>query len=296
MPVGAQRSGVIRVATPVAFALSLVLVACTTTAPLPPASATAGTSEQPTVAAVATPAPTPSSAPTAEPQPIPTSALTGWWGTDGGSYCIPPAAYRLDGKKSGLGACFGGLFDPPNTTLALEVGQDLDIHMTVLGERRFMRYPLPTSSDPLVIRGWFIADQATMTYRALSPGTARLVTTGSCLLKDDSPTGVHEVTGPCPVVEVRVEPITTDCTTVALDLCRAAAAQAVLFGLFPADTGQHVVGWEARPASGGEWPACGRPVVRMTLTLGDPDGVTEVTVGQLDAGDPGPLKLGICTY
>jgi hypothetical protein len=155
---------------------------------------------------------------------------------------------------------------------------------------------LPESSDLLVLRSWFIADTLTMTYRALSPGTTRLMTTGSCLVKDDSPSGVHDVTGPCPVAEIHVGPITTDCTTVPTDLCRGAAAEAILFGITLERPDQLVVGWVARPGSGVEWPGCGHVDVEITLTFRDPDRVTEVSVGQLHPDTVDPRDFGICTY
>lgn len=234
--------------------------------------------------------------PTVEPHPIPTGALVGWWGDPTGKYCVVPAYYRVAGKVNGVGGCFGGLFDPPNRDVKVSVGQDLDVHMHILVVGGRPLYPLPESSDPRVIRQWLRTDTVTQTYRALSPGSALLLTTGSCLIADESPTGVHQVDGPCPVVEIRVRPIETDCGTVPDELCRTAAAEAILWGLFPDSTSQHVVAWAARPGSGEDWPGCGRSAVDLTITLEDPARTVNVTIGQLgpDIGRPG--SLAVCTY
>jgi hypothetical protein len=59
----------------------------------------------------------------------PTAALTGWWGTDGTSYCVVPAKYRLSGKVDGFGSCVGLNGDAP-AEITMAVGQVIDIHMT----------------------------------------------------------------------------------------------------------------------------------------------------------------------
>ena len=271
-----------------AVSIAILLAACTPA----PSPVIVAPSANPSSAVVTAPPPSPTTEPTQEPQPLPTSTTTGWWGEDAGHFCSFPVSYRLDGKVDGIGPCFGLLFDPPNKTVRMRVGQDLDLQMTVATDGGAPRYPLPESLDRLVMDAWYIADAATMTYRALSPGTTRLMTTGSCLVGDDSPSGVHQVTGPCPVVDITVDDIPSECNDVPEDLCRAAAATAILWG--PAEKDGRIVSWQAHPGSGKEWPGCGRIAVEVALTLRDPDWVDTIVIGQVE---PGSLDhLAECTY
>jgi hypothetical protein len=129
----------------------------------------------------------------------------GWWGTDGGSYCIPAAAYRVSARVRGIGPCMTTLFDPPPVTITLAVGQALDLHMTVTASRRVPWYPLPWSTAPTVLTIDSASDAADATYLALTPGTVTLMTVGSCTPTATTPTGIGPgFTGPCPVANVRV--------------------------------------------------------------------------------------------
>lgn len=83
--------------------------------------------------------------------------------------------------------------------------------------------------------------------------------------------------------------LTGDCGRVAIALCQAAVSEAQSFGLF-LKPGETVVRWHARPATGGEWPGCGSPVVAVAFEIA-PSGQTQVTVGQLPSG-----QLAVCTY
>lgn len=82
---------------------------------------------------------------------------------------------------------------------------------------------------------------------------------------------------------------TGDCAGLAIALCQAAVSGAQSFGLF-LKPGQTVVRWHVRPATGGEWPGCGSPVVAVTFEIA-PSGQAQVTIGQLPGG-----QLAVCTY
>jgi hypothetical protein len=134
-------------------------------------------------------------------------ALRGWWGDDADhGYCIPPASYLLDGKAYDLGNCMG-LFPGPSANpqiITLVVGEHFQVHMTLISAA--VPRPLnavPTSSDPDVLEEELVIDTATASYRAVSPGTALLMTTGSwCLVS--TPSGLVQGTSPCRVAEVHV--------------------------------------------------------------------------------------------
>lgn len=276
-----------------AIVLATTATACTPT--LPPSPVAVSTTASPFApAATATPAPSATPEPTIDPQPIPTSTLEGWWGSDASfGFCgTLLARYRIGLKIDAIGPCLGVLFDP-GKAIKLASGQDLDLHMTVRRAGAAPIYPLPTSTDPLVIQPWYIADTATMTYRALLPGTARLMTEGACLVKDDSPTGVHGLDGPCPVAEITVGSMTMDCAEVPLDLCRAAAAAAILG---PVELQGDLLGFEAHAASGIPWPGCGRTAVEVTLLSSKLDSDYTVTIGQLEPDNLEPRNFAVCTY
>lgn len=271
--------------------LGLLLAACSTT--LAPTPTRVDLRPTPTPAP-ATFVPASAPEPTVDPQPLPSTSLFGWWEETIHYGCHPPAYVRVDGVVTSLGVCPGALDDSPQS-ITLDVGQDFDIHMAVHADGAAPIYPLPEAVDPLVAQGWLIFDKATMTYRALSPGTTRLMTTGSCWITDDSPTGIHDVDGPCPVLEVHVRDIETRCVELAEDLCRAAGAGAILVGWFPASTGR-VVGWEVTPESSTiDWPGCGHVFATVTVTLRDPAEQLSITMGQPEP-EADPLRVAECTY
>jgi hypothetical protein len=246
-----------------------------------------------------TPRPTtaPTEAPTFDPRPLPTTTPVGWWGSDADAgYCgLLPARYRIEeGEVDALGACVGWFSDPPDTTIELAVGEDLDLHMAVREAGSPPIYPLPDSTDPIVVRGWLIADRATMTYRALAPGTARLVTTGFCFVKDGSLAGGHQFNGACPVLTIHVGKIETECGNVAVDVCRAVAADAVLA---PFANDGRVVRWTI--ATTPYVDCTSLTVVQtfdVTLSYRDPDSKLTVSVGQRQPGSVDPGNFLVCTY
>ena len=271
--------------------LALLVAACSTTVVPTPTVVVLPATPTP---APATFAPPPTPEPTIDPQPLPSTSLFGWW-EEGVHYgCHPPAYVRVDGAVTALGVCPGALDDSPQH-ITVDVGQDFDIHMAVHYDGSPPIYPLPVAADPLVADGWLIFDQATMTYRALLPGTTRLMTTGTCWISDSSPTGVHDVDGPCPVLEVRVRDVKMTCTDVTEDLCRAAASGAVGTSWAPVSPGR-LVGWEVTPYTIAiDWPGCGHVFAKVTFDLRDPVEKVTVSMGQLEP-DTHPLEVAECTY
>lgn len=275
-PRAAGRRRVRRMAVGTGWVLgwALALGACTTTpsgaVPSPastrPAAATSASSETPVPTRSETPPPT---------EPLPTTSTTGWWGDDIG-YCAAPAHYRLGAVVKGLGTCLGLLVDPP-AAISMSVGQELDLHLSVRRAGGPPSYPLPDPADPLVLRAAYIADDATMTYRALTPGITRLMTSGTCLLPGTSSEPVRETSGPCPVVEVRVRAVAMGCTDVPLDECRQVAAAAVLWGLAPYGPKLVVDGWQVSrdPAP----QECSPGVsVEFDVTFSTGDGTADIRV------------------
>jgi hypothetical protein len=133
-------------------------------------------------------------------------ATHGWWGTDGTSFCVPAANYRLGGRVGGIGSCAGLLGDPAApSTITLAVGQEIDLHMTVIPASESPHYSLPWSTAPAIVDQAAVLDAATATYLALSPGTAVLWTTGPWCMTS-TPTGVQEGMAPCPLAKIHVVP------------------------------------------------------------------------------------------
>jgi hypothetical protein len=259
----------------------------------------------PTAPTVAVTAAAPSSAatelaPTATPEPsldqdgLPPTTTTGWWGDpDSPHECARPGSYRIGYRVAGLGDC-NGMFNEGPPTVTLDVGEDFDLHMTIPADGALPIWPLPEAADPLVADSWLITDNATMTYRGLTPGTTRLVTKGACFRGSAAAVPVPAADGICPVLVIDVRMIETKCIDLPDDLCRAAGAAAVRIA--GGQPGQRIVGWVAEPATLKiEWPGCGHVVAKVTLDLRDPDGKDEITLGQPQP-DTHPLGLAWCTY
>jgi hypothetical protein len=126
----------------------------------------------------------------------------GWWGHEA-SYCAVPVFYRMNGKVVGLGSCMGTLVHP-GAMIKVAVGQVLQLHVSVHGH--FPYFPLPWSTAPGIVRLELTGDAATATYRAVAPGRAVLETIEPCPGRAETPTGIGQVPGPCPVLRIRVTP------------------------------------------------------------------------------------------
>lgn len=252
--------------------------------------------DTPTFGPTSTAAPTPTPEPSVDFNHLPPTTTTGWWGDpDNPSVCIRPGSYRIGNRVAALGDC-NGMFNTGPPTITLDVGQDFDLHMTIPADGALPIWPLPEVEDELVARGWLVFDDATMTYRGLSPGTTQLVTKGECYRGNPAASVAPGPAGAtCPLLVVVVRDIETTCVDLADDLCRAAGAAAVGVGsgLQP---GQRIVGWVAEPASlAMDWPGCGHVVAKVTLDLRDPDATSEITLGQPNP-ETNPLGLAWCTY
>ena len=121
------------------------------------------------------------------------------------SACAWPAVYRTaSATEEGLGNCGGNFFDPP-AEVRLQVGEELDLHMTTYAPAGSTapvpEYLLPSSPDDRVLRLDTVSDAgATGAYRAVAPGVVTLSTNGWCFHLATN----TEVTGTCPVVRVTV--------------------------------------------------------------------------------------------
>lgn len=130
-----------------------------------------------------------------------------WWSQSGS--CGSPAVVRLPGHVLNVGTCAGSL-QIPASVVTLDVGQQIDVHMTEeadpSGNRMVPVIPLPRSSRVSVVApGAIGADRATETYRAVRPGRAVLMShTQACFLVHHRKPGT--TTGSCPVVEITVVP------------------------------------------------------------------------------------------
>ncbi|HJP87450.1 MAG TPA: hypothetical protein VJ850_00220 [Candidatus Limnocylindrales bacterium] len=271
-----------------AVAIVALLVAACSTKPAPTVVPVDLTPE-PSAIAGSTFAPSPTSDPSVDPNALPPTTSIGWWGDpDFYDGCRIVGHYRIGYRVAQIGNCTG-MTAPPELTL--DVGQDFDLHMSVPADGAQPTHPLPEAEDPLIVRGWLAFDDATWTYRALSPGTTRLVSAASCderLLASPGPAAS------CAVLVIHVRDISTKCIDLEAALCRAAGAAAV--GSSGAMPGQRIVGWVAAPSSSKiEWPGCGKVVAKVTVELRDPGAQSEVTLGQLEP-DVNPLALAVCTY
>lgn len=130
-----------------------------------------------------------------------------WWvvGT-GSSGCGHAAWYRLAGQVHPAGDCAANL-DDPAVDVTMRVGEQLDIHMTedesATSRGLVPLYAVPTSSNSAVLQRVSVGQDATASYRAVAPGTAKLLTPDSACT--DAATG-RQSSRPCPVVEVTVRP------------------------------------------------------------------------------------------
>ena len=273
--------------------LGLVLAACSTNAPSTPAAAVATPAD---TAPRATFAPPPTPKPTDDLQPLPTTTTTGWWGDpDNPRECMPIGHYQVAMAYQPFGGCDGMQPDGPRE-VTLDVGENVDIHMVVPADGAQPIYPLPEPEDELIVRGWLIYDDATLTYQALSPGTTRLVTAGSCPVGTSLP-GDPPVPPPgeCTVPIVHVRPIETECVDLEESVCRAVAASAVLHvNPYP---GQRILGWSASESKSHiEWTGCGTTFADVRLTLGDPPGAWTVSMGRIEPEPSGKVRYLWCTY
>jgi len=127
-----------------------------------------------------------------------------WWSASGVTSCGYPAHYRAAGQVHPAGDCAGNLFDPA-VAVTLRIGEVVDIHMTEeqsTGSSSLVPlYPLPSSSDPTVLRRTGGDGDATASYRAEAPGTAQLRSPAPFCT--DTSTG-GQSSRPCPVLTVTV--------------------------------------------------------------------------------------------
>lgn len=273
--------------------LGLVVAACSTSVPSTPSAAVATPAD---TAPRATFAPPPTPEPTVDPQPLPTTTTTGWWGEQNDPRdCMPIGYYQVNLAYQLFGNCYGTLPEGPRE-VTLDVGQNMDIHMVVVATGAQPIYPLPEPEDDLIVRGWLIYDDATLTYQALSPGTTRLVTTGSCVL-GTTLEGNPPVppAGECIVLVVHVRPIERSCIDLAEDVCHAVGAAAVFHAI--TEPGQRIVGWVARPSKTHiEWTGCGTTFAEVTFTLADPEVEWTVSMGRIEPELSGKVRYLWCTY
>ncbi len=136
------------------------------------------------------------------------TGTTSWWSQgSGASACRFPAWYRVaGGSVQPAGDCAGDLYDPA-VVLTMRVGQQLDVHMTEEDNPRSSGlvpvYPVPTSSDPHILRRVATDGDATASYRALAPGTASLLSPDP-FCTETTTTPFRQSSRPCPVVTVSV--------------------------------------------------------------------------------------------
>ena len=132
------------------------------------------------------------------------SESSSWW-SSGVTFCGVPAKYRVDsGPAIAIGDCAELLLDPAST-VTVHVGDELDLHVTTSASEASPSqepiYPTPTTAASTVLRLMAVTDAgATVTYRAIGPGTALLTTSGLCLHVADN----QETKGSCPVLLVTV--------------------------------------------------------------------------------------------
>jgi hypothetical protein len=170
-------------------------------------------SEAPARGATASPAGTsshslgPSITPTAvgsASAPEGSSKSSSWW-SSGLTFCGVPAKYRVNsGPPIAVGDCAELLLDPAST-VTVHVGDELDLHVTTSASEASPSqepiYPTPTTAASTVLRLMAVTDGgATVTYRAIAPGTALLTTSGLCLHVAND----RETKGSCPVLLVTV--------------------------------------------------------------------------------------------
>lgn len=131
------------------------------------------------------------------PQPSP------WWSRSGVSSCGWPAMYLANGTVGWAGDCAANLGSLPNS-VKVKVGDTVEVHMLAeVGPTGGIVpiYPTPTSDDAGVLARVSVSDSGTTAgFRAVAPGTARIMTTGECT---DSQT-LQQTFGACPVLEVTV--------------------------------------------------------------------------------------------
>lgn len=270
------------------MALVAVLAVACSSRPLPTVVPIEPTHEPSSVALVPTPTPEPS----LDPNGVPPTTTTGWWGdpdnTDG---CRMVGHFRIGYRVAQIGDCLGVSVDGP-PELTLDVGEDFDLHMTIPADGEPPIWPLPVAEDDIVADGWLIFDDATMTYRALSSGTTRLVSPAPCQGFGGK---VVPPTNPCPILVIHVRPISTRCIGLAPDVCRAVGAAAVRMDWI-IGPGQRIVGWVAQPDSFIGDSSCGTGIAKVTFQLEDPDVEATVQIGQRQPAASGPPRYLVCTY
>ena len=251
----------------------------------------AAASPVPTAAATA-PIPTPSPEPTLDSNGLPPTTTTGWWGDPDGTVngCAAVGHYRIGYRVAQIGTCDGMLGGPPELTL--DVGEDFDLHMTIPAAGASPIWSLPVAEDELVAIGWLAFDPATWTYRALSPGTTRLVSGTPC---DPHAPQTPSPTNGCPILLIHVRPIATKCIDLSADVCRAVGAAAVLAD-WVVNPGQRIVGWVAEPDSFIGDASCGDGVAKVTFTVEDPAGTVSIQIGRRVPEPSGPPRYHYCTY
>ena len=109
-----------------------------------------------------------------------------------------PDSYRVDGGlRQWLGTC-GASFRLPAPVVTVQIGQDIDVHMTQTGPGASgTEYPLPTTTNSQVLARTSITDgNSTASFQARSPGLAQLETVGGCPSESSS--------SGCPILSVIV--------------------------------------------------------------------------------------------
>ena len=164
------------------------------------------TTHPPTIGPTAPPAGTssPFLGPSINPQAQGSSESSSWW-SSGLTFCGVPTKYRVNlGPPIAVGDCAELLLDPA-AAVTIHVGDELDLHVTTsaseVSPSQKPIYPTPTTTASTVLRLLAVMDAgATVTYRAIMPGTALLTTSGLCLHVPDD----DETKGSCPVLLVTV--------------------------------------------------------------------------------------------
>jgi hypothetical protein len=127
------------------------------------------------------------------------SAPPPWWLTTAVTTCNAPAAYRLPDGSQRLGSCTGLLVDPP-ATVAVHLGDQVEIHMTETSPGGHPSYAIPRSTDTDVLSLDSAWGNTTAVFRAKALGTAWLVSSGQCLQTATN----AQINGNCPVLAVVV--------------------------------------------------------------------------------------------
>jgi hypothetical protein len=137
------------------------------------------------------------------PPDVPSSSAAWWAWPVGVTTCGPAALYRIgDASPERIGNCAAMLFTTP-ASVAIRVGQEIDLHMTTNAPEGAPIYPLPSSPDATVLRQIARDDNgATGRFVAVAAGDVLLLTTGLCF---DTQSDLQS-SGACPALRVRVTP------------------------------------------------------------------------------------------